>query len=126
MKRSTLFFFLSISAFLLTAADTVVPAANWTLTDFIVYLGSSGGAAAFASFVLERLPWFKTLTSDQRSYTVLVVSVVVALVAAAILKYVPADVLTQMAAWFQIVYGVAFTWMLSQVAHKTDPAAAKA
>lgn len=94
-----------------------------TLTDFLIWLGSAAGATAFLSFVAERLPAFQALSPQAKSYTMLGGSVVIALAAYAVLTYVPAETLAQLAPVFQVVYGVVAAWLANQFAHKADPAA---
>lgn len=93
-----------------------------TLNDFLLWLASSGGAAATMSFVAERIPSFQNLPSQKRSLYILIGSVVIALVAYAVLRFVPAGTLDQLSPFFAIIYSIAGTWVASQVAHKLDPA----
>jgi hypothetical protein len=92
---------------------------------FLTWLASAGGAAAVLSFVLERISAFQDLTPDAKSWVNLGGTIVLALGAFAVLTYVPKDVLTQLAPWFQIVAACVTAWLASQVAHRIDPAASK-
>lgn len=93
-----------------------------TLTDFLIWLGSSAGATAFLSFIAERLPAFQVLSSSQKSYAMLIGSIVLAGLAYAVLTFVPPETLTALVPWFQIVYGAVASWIANQFAHQQDPA----
>jgi hypothetical protein len=93
-----------------------------SLNDFLYWLAWSGGAAIAAAFVLERIVWFQKQSSGTRSLLVMACSLAIALASFAVLRYVPGDVLKELAIWFQLVYGIVATWIASQVAHKADPA----
>lgn len=93
------------------------------ITQFFVWLASASGATAFLSFVAERIPAFQKLTSAEKGYVMLGGSLAVSLAAFAVLTYTPADVLAQLAPWFQVAYGVVVAWMANQFAHKQDPLA---
>lgn len=94
-----------------------------TLPDFLTWLASAAGAAAALSFVAERIPAFTALAPDVKGYAMLIGSALLALAAYAVLAFVPAETLAQLAPWFQVIYGVAAAWIANQVAHKADPKA---
>lgn len=93
------------------------------LTQFLTWLASAAGAAAALSFVAERVPAFQQLSADLKGYVMLAGSILLALAAYAVLTFVPADQLAQLAPWFQVLYGVVAAWIANQVAHKADPKA---
>lgn len=93
-----------------------------TITDFLIWLGSSAGATAALSFIAERLPAFQALSSTAKSYTMLIGSILLAGVAYAVLTFVPSETLTALVPWFQIVYGAVASWIANQFAHQQDPA----
>lgn len=92
-----------------------------TLTDFLIWLGSSAGATAALSFIAERLPAFQDLSSSAKSYTMLIGSIVLAGVAYAVLTFVPPETLAALVPWFQIVYGAVASWIVNQTMHTFDP-----
>ena len=94
-----------------------------SINDFLVFLASAGGASAALSFIAERLPAFQTLAAGTKALVHLGGSLLIALGAWAVLTYVPADQLAQLAPVFQVVYGIVGAWMANQVAHSQDPAA---
>lgn len=94
-----------------------------TLPEFLTWLASAVGATVALSFVAERIPAFGALTPEVKGYVMLGGSAVLALTAYAVLNFVPADTLAQLAPWFQVVYGVVAAWIANQVAHKADPKA---
>ena len=93
-----------------------------SLTDFLLWLASSGGAGIMLAFILERIPAFQTLASEAKSWVTLAGTIALALAAFAILTYVPVNVLTTIAPFFAVVAGVVTTWLASQGAHAVDPA----
>lgn len=94
-----------------------------SIQEFLTFLASAGGASAALSFVAERIPAFGTLPSNTKALIHLGGSLVIALAAYAVLAYVPAETLAQLAPMFQVVYGVAGAWIANQLAHSADPAA---
>lgn len=93
-----------------------------TIVQFLTFLASAGGASAALSFIAERIPAFQKLTSPNKALIHLCGSLSIALTAYAVLTYVPAETLSQLAPYFQIAYGVVGTWIANQVAHTHDPA----
>ena len=97
-----------------------------SITEFITWLASSAGASAVAAFLLERLPAFKRLPTENKPWIVYAVSLALALAAYAIQTYVPADVLAQLQPIFVIIAGLTVPFVATQLAHANDPAAIKA
>lgn len=93
------------------------------LTQFLTWLASAAGATAFLSFVAERIPAFQALSASAKGYVMLGGSIVLAMIAFAILTYVPPAALEQLKPWFQVLYGVIAAWLANQFAHKADPQA---
>lgn len=109
---------------LMAAAPYPVPfkAEPMTLQLFLVWVASSGGASILLSFVAERWPGWGGLNRELKEWIHLGGSVALALAAFAILTLTPPEILESAAPWFLVVYGVASTWVLNQLAHKADPA----
>jgi uncharacterized membrane protein len=93
------------------------------LQEFLVWLTTSGGYAAALSFIAERWLWFQSLTPQQKSLFHLAGSLVIVLVAYAVLTYVPADALEAVKPVFLLVSTVIGAWMANQFTHGADPAA---
>lgn len=96
------------------------------IKSFLIWLSSAGGAAAALSFIAERLPAFQKLTSGQKQAVHLGGSLAIALIAYAILTYVPPEMLEQIKPIFALVAAVVGSWITGQVAHAHDPARIKA
>ncbi len=94
-----------------------------TITEFFTFLAGAGGASAAAALIAERLSVFQNLDAGQKSVVMLGLSLLIALAAYAILTYVPQAELQRLAPLFQIIYGVAGTWLAGQIAHRADPGA---
>lgn len=92
-----------------------------TIVQFLTFLASAGGASAALSFIAERTPAFQAWSKQKKSLTMLGGSLAIALTAYGVLTYVPADVLNQLAPYFQIAYGIVGTWIANQLAHAQDP-----
>ena len=92
-----------------------------TITQFFAWLVTASGAAAAASFILERIPAFQAWVSPYKSYIILVVMLGIGLIAYAAMTYMPADMLAQLEPWFKIVALIVGAWVSSQVAHTVDP-----
>ena len=93
-----------------------------SINEFLLFLASAGGASASAAFIAERLAPFQALPGDRKSLCMLGISLLLALVAWAVLTYVPEQQLQQIAPIFQLIYGVMATWMANQFSHTADPA----
>lgn len=76
------------------------------LQQFFVWLTTSGGAVALVSFISERVPVFQELPSSKKLAVQLTLSVVVALLAWAGMKYIPTEVIEFLAEPFAIVAGI--------------------
>jgi hypothetical protein len=94
-----------------------------TIYQALVWFATAAGSAAALSFIAERIPSFQTLSETTKSNVHLFGSMIIALASYAILTYTPQDVLSAIAPWFTVVYGVFVTWMANQLAHKNDPKA---
>lgn len=80
-----------------------------TLNDFLVYLGGVGAVAAI-SWLFEYFGWFQNTEPKKKQLIFFGSCVVVALGAYCIKTYVPAEVLAQIAPFFQIV-AVIFSYL---------------
>jgi len=90
------------------------------LTSFLTWLGSSGGNAIVASWVLERLAWYQKQTVEVKQYVYAGAVFVLSLAAYLVLTYVPVDVVNAIAPYFAIAY-VTFTSVFAGKSfHKVD------
>lgn len=94
-----------------------------TQEQFLTWLISGGGAAVALSFVLERLAWFQAQPKQTKEYVVLGGTIVVGLAAYGYITLVPAEVRAAVDPWFVVLAGLVSPWVVSQLAHKADPAA---
>jgi uncharacterized membrane-anchored protein len=85
------------------------------LLSWIIY---GGGGILAASWLLERIKGFQAQSPENRRWITLAVSVVIALVAYAILAYVPSAVLAQLDPWLVVVSGTIILYSGGQVYHK--------
>lgn len=92
------------------------------MNDVLVWLMSAAGAIACVSWAFERMSWFQNLSSEAKEWTMFAGSALVALAARAVVVYVPADMLTQIAPWFEMVVAIFVTLFLSKGFHKVDKA----
>jgi peptidoglycan/LPS O-acetylase OafA/YrhL len=93
----------------------------FSLTDFLVWL-AAGGSAVAVSWISERIPKFQTLTPDARKIIQYVASMLLAIGAFAVNKYVPEAYLLAAAPYFGIAAGLFGVFFLNQAAHVLDPA----
>ena len=91
------------------------------INQFLQWVASAGGAAGLVSFLAERFPALQKLSSQAKGLTQAGACIVLAIVAYAVMTYIPPDTLKTLAPYFQIVYGVGATWVANQIAHKADP-----
>lgn len=92
------------------------------ITEFLTWLATSAGASVAFAFITERLSVFQSLSSRAKEIVHLVGPIAFALIAYAVLTYVPAEVLAQLAPIFQIVAAGVTAWVAGQVGHTFDPA----
>ena len=76
------------------------------INDFLVWLMSSGGAIIAFSWIVEWVPGWQLLQSHLQELYSFLGSAVVALVAWAVLAFVPADILAAAAQPFAMVAGI--------------------
>ncbi len=93
-----------------------------SIHDFLLFMASAGGASAAFAFIAERVPAFQALPASRKSLVMLGGSLLIALLAWAVLTFIPAATLAQIAPAFQVAYGVVGTWIAGQIAHSADPA----
>ena len=67
--------------------------------------------------MLDRIPAFIALAPDPKKYINMGASVVLALIAFALVTYVPASIYSALAPWFQVVSGVIVIYSAQQVVH---------
>jgi tetrahydromethanopterin S-methyltransferase subunit H len=91
-----------------------------TLMGIFTWLATSVGAIAVASWVCERWNWFQALESSAKEYGFFGVVVVIACASKAILLYVPVDVLSMIAPWFELIAGIFVALFLGKAYHKID------
>lgn len=85
----------------------------------VVKLIAAGVVGGIIAFLFERFKWFQSLTSDQRWWLILGLSVGLPLLAQFALQFVPAETWAMLEPyWHSMALG--FTgWLASQVVHKT-------
>lgn len=115
---------LILSALVLPVAaqgGTVLPnPTNFDMVQFLVWICVGGGATAVFAFVAERIPWFQRQPSTTKSYIALGATLVISLLAKAVLTYVPPDFWVQNQEWFIVIAGVISAWITGQAAHRMD------
>lgn len=98
-------------------ADTATPN---SLPEFLQWLIGGGGSILAVSWILERIPWFQSLTSDQRDYAIFGMSVVVGCGALAVVTYVPAEIISDIAPYFLIIASTFATVFIAKLFHSQD------
>ena len=93
---------------------------NFVLTDFLVWLFAGGGSIAVISWVMERVNWFQSLTSEAREWLMFGLSALVGVLAYAVVNYVSAETLSLIAPYFTIVASVFGVVFLGKAFHKVD------
>lgn len=84
----------------------------------VIQLIAAGVVGGIISFLFERLGWFGNLTSDQRWWLILSLSVGLPLLAQFALQFVPAETWATLEPyWRSVALGFA-SWLASQVVHK--------
>jgi len=88
------------------------------LQSFLVYLCSSGGNIAAASFLLEQLDFYQAQLPRAKKLIFAGVALVLALAGYVVLTYVPKEVLDAMAPFFGILYATVSSVFLGEVFHQ--------
>ena len=87
---------------------------------FLLWVLNAGGAAAIVSFILERIPSYTDLTAEAKRWIFFGASFVVSIAAYAVLTYVPADVIAQIAPFFALLYATFIANFSGTVFHSVD------
>lgn len=95
------------------------------LNEVLYWLLNSGGSITVVSWLLERWAWYQEQDANKKEMVFFVLSALVSLVAMAIINFVPAEVLAQIAPVFQAIYGVFATVYLGKAFHKFDTSLTK-
>lgn len=90
------------------------------ITFFLNWLLHSGGSSSVASMILERLPRYRSLSSDKKDFWFIVASSSLSILAYLALTYVPVQYVQMVQPYFYIVYGVAAPILVGKFAHKLD------
>ena len=91
------------------------------LNDFLMLLLTAGGSAAVASWVLERMKWYKDIVDpENKRWVFFGVCVVLALGAFGVITFVPAAILLAIAPYFAIVASVFSSVFFGSVFHAQD------
>lgn len=90
------------------------------LNTALLWLLNSGGAAVVASFILERVAAYQEQTPDAKRNWFIGISVAISLVAYSILTYVPAEVLSQIAPFFMVIYASVVAAVSGTAFHKLE------
>lgn len=90
-----------------------------TLTDFLVYL-TGGGSVVALSFIMERIEWFKNLTSEAKQWVMFIGCSVISCGAFAIQQYVPKEILNQFAPYFGLLASIFVATFIAKAFHKVD------
>jgi hypothetical protein len=86
------------------------------LNDFLVWL-TGGGAIIAISWLFERWAWFQAQTANLKQMLVFGSSAALSIGAWAVVTYVPADVLSQIAPVFAILAATFVSVFLGQMFH---------
>ena len=90
------------------------------LKEFLTWLLSSGGSSAVVSFILERVPAFQKLESEQKRWGFFLACVLVSVGSYLTLTYVPKEVLDQIAPFFALIATVFISVFTGSAFHKVD------
>jgi len=96
-----------------------------TLQGFVAWLGSSAGLIVAASFILERLKAFQSLSSNARRWIVVVFVVLAPTLSMLAVRTIPADVWAALEPFYATLLTsltVLATLFASQAAHAVDKA----
>ena len=92
-----------------------------SLNDFLMLLLTAGGAAAVASWILERMKWYKAIVDpENKRWVFFGVCVILAVGAFCVITFVPAAVLLAIAPYFAIVASVFASVFLGTSFHNAD------
>ena len=88
-----------------------------TLSDFLVWLATGGGAAVAISKIGEMIPWFVALPSNTKKIVQYGLSALVGCAAFAIMSYAPPEVLDAIAPYFAILASLVVPIFVNQSYH---------
>jgi hypothetical protein len=110
----------AVPVFASSGADQTAITQPLDVNSFLQWLIGGGGSIMAVSWILERTKWFQALNSDQKDYTIFGLSAVVGCGALAIVTYVPAYILAEIAPYFLILASIFTTVFIVKVFHSTD------
>ena len=91
-----------------------------TIDAFLSWFLTSGGSIITASWILERVAWFKLQSPDVKEYLFFGLSAVLSVLAYVVVTFVPAEILAQIAPYFVIISGTFVTVIVGKRFHETD------
>lgn len=89
-----------------------------TLTEVISLLAAGGGAGAILSFLFEHFAFFQSLTSKAKWWLVFLTTILLPVVATAVLQFMPADVWSALQPYWASLAAGFVVWGGTQIAHK--------
>ena len=92
-----------------------------TINDFLMLLLTAGGAALVASWVLERMKWYKAIVNpENKRWVFFGACVVLSLGSYCVITFVPAAILLAIAPYFAIVASVFSSVFFGSAFHDKD------
>lgn len=91
-----------------------------SLDQFLTWLYAGGGSIAVISWIMERVKWFQSLTSEMRELVMFILSVVVGIGAFAIVQYAPKEFLDAIGPYFSIIASIFGVIFMGKFFHKVD------
>lgn len=91
-----------------------------TLTSFLLWLASGGGATVVASFILERLAWYQAKSSTEKQWWFFGSASSLSVAAYCFITYMPAEILSAIAPFFALVASIFASVFLGTLFHQYD------
>lgn len=90
------------------------------LNEFLLWLASSAGSSAVASFILERITKYQSLAADVKQWVFFGVCLVLSVTSYLVLTYVPVEVLEAVKPYFGLIASTFISVFLGTAFHKLD------
>ena len=88
--------------------------------EFLKWLWLSGGSIIAASWIFERISWFKAKTADQKEWFFFGLASLFSVGAYAAITYIPVATLDAIQPYFLIVSGIFITVVIGKMFHTAD------
>ncbi len=98
---------------------------QFSLSSFLLWIATGGGAAGIVSWLCERWGWYKAQAPERKSWMMLLMTAGAAIGAKLLVDFLPPNIIEAAAPYVAILVSIVGAWATSQGFHKIEKNAAE-